>query len=52
MGHVTEIPSISAGMAGRVVEFHELIQKYRELKDQISASELASTLATETGIIN
>jgi ATP-dependent DNA helicase UvrD/PcrA len=52
MGRVTEIPSISAGMAGRVVEFHELIQKYRELKDQISAAELASTLATETGIIN
>jgi len=52
MGHVTEIPSISAGMAGRVVEFYELIQKYRELKDEISAAELASTLATETGIIN
>jgi len=52
MGRVTEIPSISAGMANRVVEFHELIQKYRELKDEISAAELASTLATETGIIN
>jgi DNA helicase-2/ATP-dependent DNA helicase PcrA len=28
------------------------MQKYRELKDEISAAELASTLATETGIIN
>ena len=52
IGRVKEIPSISAGMANRVVEFHELMQKYRELKDEISAAELASTLATETGIIN
>jgi DNA helicase-2/ATP-dependent DNA helicase PcrA len=52
MGHVKEIPSISIGMGNKVVEFYELIQKYRELKDEISAAELASTLATETGIIN
>jgi DNA helicase II / ATP-dependent DNA helicase PcrA len=52
LGHVKEIPSISAGMANRVVEFHELMQKYRALKDEISAAELTSTLATESGIIN
>lgn len=52
LGHVREIPSISSGMANRVVEFYELMQKYRELKNELSAAELASTLATETGIIS
>lgn len=52
LGHVREIPSISAGMANRVIEFFDLMQKYRSLKDEISASELTSTLATESGIIN
>jgi DNA helicase II / ATP-dependent DNA helicase PcrA len=51
MGRVGEISSISAGMANRVVEFYELINKYRTLSKEISPSELASSLAQETGII-
>lgn len=52
MGRVSEIPSISAGMGGRVLEFFEIITKYRELSQEISAAELASTMTTEVGIIN
>jgi DNA helicase II / ATP-dependent DNA helicase PcrA len=52
LGKVTEIGSISAGMANRVVEFFELITKYRELSQKISAAEMASSLAQETGIID
>ncbi len=52
LGKVTEITSISAGMANRVVEFYELITKYMELSQKISAAELASSLAQETGIID
>ncbi len=52
LGKVHDIPSISVSMANRVAEFYELIKKYQELKEKISAAELASTLATDTGIIN
>jgi len=52
LAKVVEIPTISASMAGRIIEFSELMNKYRALKDEISAVELTSTLATETGIIN
>lgn len=51
MAHVQEINTISAGMAARVIEFYDLIKKYRELKNKISAAELTSTLTSETGII-
>ena len=51
MGKVTEISSISAGMANRVIEFYDLINKYRTLSKEISAAELASSLAQDTGII-
>ncbi len=51
MGRVTEIASISAGMSNRVVEFYDLIKKYRALSKDISAAELASSLAQETGIM-
>ena len=52
MGRVKEISSISTGMANRVLEFYELIEKYRALSKEISAAELTSSLAHETGIIS
>jgi DNA helicase-2/ATP-dependent DNA helicase PcrA len=51
MGKVSEVSTISAGMANRVLEFSDLIEKYRGLSKKISAAELASSLAQETGII-
>ncbi len=52
MGVVKDITTISAGMANRVTEFFDLISKYRALSMEISAAELTSSLAQETGIIN
>jgi DNA helicase-2/ATP-dependent DNA helicase PcrA len=52
MERVKEISSISSGMANRVIEFYELVNKYRALSKEISAAELASSLAHETGIIS
>jgi DNA helicase-2/ATP-dependent DNA helicase PcrA len=52
MGRVQEISSISAGMGNRVLEFYEIIEKYRTLSKEISAAELTSSLAHETGIIS
>jgi DNA helicase-2/ATP-dependent DNA helicase PcrA len=52
MGRVQEISSISAGMANRVLEFYEIISKYRTSSKEISAAELTSSLAHETGIIS
>jgi DNA helicase-2/ATP-dependent DNA helicase PcrA len=52
MGLVRDISTISAGMANRVMEFYELISKYRALSKEISAAELTSSLAQETGIIS
>ncbi|TFH02956.1 MAG: hypothetical protein E4H13_00385 [Calditrichales bacterium] len=51
MGRVQEISTISAGMANRVVEFHEMISKYQKSSKKISAAELTSSLTHETGII-
>ena len=33
-------------------EFYQLVQKYRELKDKLDASELASVLVDELGLVN
>ena len=52
MGQVREITTISAGMANRVIEFYQLIEKYRVLSQKISPAELASALTHETGIIS
>ena len=52
LAKVNDVGTISAGMANRVIEFFEIIKKYRELSQEISASELASSLAEETGIIS
>ncbi len=52
LGKVRDVTSISVGMANRVIEFFELITKYRELSQKISAAELASSLAQETGMID
>jgi DNA helicase-2/ATP-dependent DNA helicase PcrA len=51
MALVKDISTISAGMANRVIEFHELIEKYRALSKNLSAAELTSSLAHEAGII-
>ena len=52
MGRVNEIASISPAMSGRVIEFHELIKKFIGLNSELSAVELVSTLASETGIMH
>jgi DNA helicase-2/ATP-dependent DNA helicase PcrA len=52
MALVKDITTISAGMANRVSEFYDLIDKYRALSKEISAAELTSSLAQETGIID
>ncbi len=52
LGRVKEISSISPAMGGRVIEFFNLISNYISLKDELSTVELASTLASETGILH
>ncbi len=51
LGMVDQIANISQAMGNRVLQFFELITKFMQLKDQLSAVELVSTLASETGII-
>jgi len=51
MGKVREISSISVGMANRVIEFYEMMNKYQKSSKKISAAELTSSLTHETGII-
>jgi DNA helicase-2/ATP-dependent DNA helicase PcrA len=51
MGRVKEISSISSGMANRVLEFYEMMNKYQKSSKKISATELTSSLTHETGII-
>lgn len=51
MGKVKDISSISSGMANRVFEFYEMINKYQKSSKKISAAELTSSLTHETGII-
>jgi DNA helicase-2/ATP-dependent DNA helicase PcrA len=50
MGHVSEISSISPTMGSRVLEFYAMMKKFIGFKDDLSAAELASTLASEAGI--
>ena len=38
--------------AAGLAEFYQLVQKYRELKDKLDASELASVLVDELGLVN
>ncbi len=52
MGRVQEVASISAAMIARVVEFYDLIKKFIGLSSELSAVELTSTLASESGIIH
>lgn len=49
-GRVGEIASISEAMGGRVTEFYQLIEKFIGLSNELSAVELVSTLAAESGI--
>lgn len=52
LGKVEQIASISPAMSGRVREFHSLISKFIGLSSKLSAAELASTLASESGIMH
>ncbi|MCB0282910.1 MAG: UvrD-helicase domain-containing protein [Calditrichae bacterium] len=52
MGRVNEIASISPAMSGRVVDFYNLIKNFISLSSDLSAVELTSTLASETGILH
>jgi len=52
LGRVDEIASISAAMKGNITGFYTLIRKFIDLSSELSAVELTSTLATETGLIH
>jgi len=52
LGRVDEIASISPAMSQRVRDFHELISKFIGLSSKLSATELASTLTSESGIMH
>ena len=44
--------TLKGKQAAGLVEFYQLVQKYRELKDILDASELASVLVDELGLVN
>ena len=53
--NVLETPdamNLKGKQAAGLVEFYQLVQKYRELKDKLDASELASVLVDELGLVN
>ena len=53
--NVLETPdamNLKGKQAVGLVEFYQLVQKYRELKDKLDASELASVLVDELGLVN
>ena len=52
LGRVDEISNISQAMKNRVTEFYQLIRKFIELSSKLSAVELVSTLASESGLIH
>ncbi len=52
LGRVDEIASISKAMGERVLGFYDLICNYMKLSKELSAAELASTLAGESGVIH
>lgn len=45
------IPNVQAKTANNLRAFHHLINKYRSLRDQLSASELLRSLIDDTGIL-
>ncbi len=52
LGRVDEVANISATMGSRVKQFYDMMKKFMELKDQLNAVELASTLVSEAGIMH
>ena len=44
--------NLKGKQAAGLVEFYHLVQKYRGLKDKLDASELASVLVDELGLVN
>lgn len=51
LGHVEEIPEISARTARNVKQFYDLIRKYMDLKSVISPDELVHALVDEIGLL-
>ena len=49
LGRAREIAAISKPMQNRILEVHQLFQKYIDLKDKLSVGELASILEKEIG---
>jgi len=49
---VREISTISETMGQKVIGFHELISKFVDLQNKISAGELVRTLAAECGLMH
>ncbi len=47
-----EAMNLKGKQAAGLIEFYHIIQKYRELKDKLDASELASVLVDELGLVN
>ena len=47
-----DVMKLKGKQAAGLVEFYQLVQKYRELKDKLDASELASVLVDELGLVN
>jgi len=52
LGRVEEVAAISPAMSGRVKDFHDLITNFISLSTDLSAVELASTLASESKILH
>jgi DNA helicase-2/ATP-dependent DNA helicase PcrA len=52
LGRVDEIASISPAMSARVKEFYNLISKFIALSTKITVAELASALASESGLMH
>ncbi|MHB2153046.1 ATP-dependent helicase [Calditrichota bacterium GD2] len=52
LGRVEEVANISATMGSRVKQFYLMMKKFMELKDELNAVELASTLVSEAGIMH
>ena len=51
LGKAKEIPDIPTRIQNSASAFHDLIQKYIDLKEKISPNELAHTIVDETGLL-
>jgi DNA helicase-2/ATP-dependent DNA helicase PcrA len=51
LSEIANVPGIPAKTAERVLVFYQLLKKYISLRDELSASELASAIVEEIGIL-